>query len=83
MIIYFPRAMIVVKGGDILSKLTNSFLEFLLEKHKQTGQNSFSFIEYKDFEGYKAAIAELSDRGVIEATKDILGTIIIHRPENK
>lgn len=66
-----------------MSKLTKSFLEFLLEKHKQTGKTSFCYVEYKDFDGYEAAIAELSDRGVIEDKKDILGTIIVHRPENK
>lgn len=66
-----------------MSKLTKSFLEFLLEKHKQTGQNSFCYVEYKEFDGYEDAIAELSNRGVIEDTKDILGTIIVHRPENK
>ncbi len=65
-----------------MSKLTESFLAFLFEKHKQTGQNSFCYTEYKDFDGYENAIAELSNRGIIEATKDILGTIIVHKPEN-
>lgn len=65
-----------------MSKLTESFLEFLLEKHKKTGQNSFCYTEYKGFDGYENAIAELSNRGIIEATKDILGTIIVHQPEN-
>lgn len=66
-----------------MSKLTESFLMFLLEKHKITGQNSFAYDEYKDFAGYERAIVELSDRGIIEATRDILGTIIVHPPVGK
>lgn len=65
-----------------MSKLTESFLSFLLKKHKQTGQNSFIYEEYKDFPDYGKAITELSNRGVIEETKDILGTIIVHPPKN-
>lgn len=49
-----------------MSKLTESFLAFLLEKHKQTGQNSFCYVEYKDFDGYERAIIDLSNRGIIE-----------------
>lgn len=66
-----------------MSKLTESFLAFLLEKHKQTGQNSFCYAEYKDFDGYERAIIDLSNRGVIEKTNDILGTIIVRLPENQ
>lgn len=66
-----------------MSELARSFMAFLFEKHKKTGQNSFSFIEYCDFDGYENAISELSNRGVIENTKDILGTIIVNTPKSK
>lgn len=58
-------------------------MTFLLEKHKQTGQNSFIHVEYKDFDGYERAITDLSNRGVIEKTNDIYGTIIVHPPGTK
>ena len=64
-----------------MSKLTESFLGFLLEKHKKTGQNSFVYTEYKDFPDYENAITDLSNRNIIEKTNDILGTIIVHLPE--
>lgn len=64
-----------------MGKLTEDFLTFLLEKHKQTGQGSFSYLEYKDFDGYEKAITDLANRGVIEKTNDILGTIIVHTPK--
>lgn len=63
-----------------MSRLTDNFLAFLLEKHKQTGQNSFIKVEYMDFDGYEKAITDLANRGVIEKTNDILGTIIVRLP---
>lgn len=66
-----------------MSKLTESFLAFLLEKHKQTGQNSFCYVEYKDFDGYERAIIDLSNRGIIEKNNDILGTIIVRPPKDR
>ncbi|MEY8360016.1 hypothetical protein AALA99_13510 [Anaerotruncus colihominis] len=66
-----------------MSKLTEGFLTFLLEKHKQTGQNSFIYAEYKGFDGYERAIIDLADRGVIEKANDIYGTIIVHPPGTK
>ncbi len=65
-----------------MSKLTERFLSFLLEKRQQADQNSFTYLEYKDFDGYESAIADLSIRGVIEKTNDIVGTIIVHIPKN-
>lgn len=65
-----------------MSKLTNDFLRFLLEKHKSTGKNSFTYTDYMDFNGYEEAIMDLYNRGVIEKTNDILGTIIVRPPEN-
>ncbi len=64
-----------------MSKLTESFIAFLLEKHKKTGQKSFIYEEYKEFPDYEKAIADLSNRCVIEECNDILGTIIVHLPE--
>lgn len=66
-----------------MSKLTDSFLAFLLEMHKKTGQNSFISVEYKDFDGYDLAISELPLRGIIERTNDIYGTIIVHLPKRQ
>ena len=65
-----------------MSDLARSFFAFLLEKHKRTGQNDFMLTDYMDFVGYKAAIDELCDIGIIERTNDILGTIIV-RPSGK
>lgn len=66
-----------------MSKLSDDFLRLLLELHKKTGKNEFVFTDYKDFSGYEDAIIELSNRGVIAKTNDILGTIIVNLPENK
>lgn len=52
-----------------------------MEKHKQTGKNEFVYIDYMEFDGYEVAIAELSGRGVIEKTNDILGTIKVCPPQ--
>lgn len=64
-----------------MSKLTDDFLKFLLERHKLTGKTSFPAIEYRDFDGYEAAIEELSSRGVITRIPDILGTIQVNVPQ--
>lgn len=66
-----------------MSKLSDDFLRLLLELHKKTGKNEFVFTDYKDFSGYEDAIIELSNRGVIAKTNDILGTIIVHPPEKR
>ncbi len=65
-----------------MSKLSDDFLNFLLVKHKQTGQNSFYAEEYNSFDGYREAIEELSNRGVIVKENDILGTITVRPPVN-
>ena len=64
-----------------MSKLSDNFLRFLLELHKKTGKNEFVFTDYMEFTGYKDAIIELSNRGVVTKTNDILGTIVVHPPE--
>lgn len=66
-----------------MSKLSDDFLRFLFELHKKNGKNEFVLIDYKDFGGYEDAIIELSNRGVITKTNDILGTIIVNLPEDK
>lgn len=66
-----------------MSKLTDDFLRFLLEKHKQTGKNEFAFTDYMDFAGYEDAIIELSNRGIITKINDIVGTIIVNPPEKQ
>lgn len=66
-----------------MSKLSDDFLCFLLEKHKQTGQNDFAFTDYMNFDGYEDAIIELCNRGVITKINDIVGTIIVNPPEKQ
>lgn len=66
-----------------MSKLSDNFLRFLLEKHKLTGKNDFVLTDYMDFNEYEDAIIELSNRGVITKTNDIVGTIIVNYPEKK
>lgn len=66
-----------------MSKLSDDFLRFLLELHKKNGKNEFVFTDYKDFRGYEDAIIELSSRGVITKTNDILGTIVVHPPKKQ
>lgn len=65
-----------------MSTLTASFLKFLAEKHEQTGKTAFHHSDYSSFSGYQQAITDLANRGVIEETHDILGTIIF-RPKEK
>lgn len=65
-----------------MSELSNAFFGFLLEKHKVTRQNVFTYTDYMEFDGCREAIIELSNRGVIENTGDILGTIIVHPPKD-
>ena len=66
-----------------MSNLANDFMNFLFEKHKLTGQNSFDFLEYQNFDGYEDAIIELVNLGIITRIPDILGTIQVNVPQKQ
>ncbi|NBI82990.1 hypothetical protein D3Z48_13035 [Clostridiaceae bacterium] len=60
-----------------MTKNAENFLHTLVERYKDTGKKSFNTPEYMGIAGYSSAIDELSDRGIIIANKDIVGTIVL------
>lgn len=66
-----------------MSQLADDFWHFLVNKHKKTGQNSFYSQEYEEFEGYKDAITELCNRGLLYAYNDVIGTIEVRIPSSQ
>lgn len=66
-----------------MSKLAENFMQFLLEKHKLTGQYSFISTEYMEFDHYEDAITELVNRGIITRIPDIYATIQVNAPHKQ